>query len=72
MDTPNAKRRTAWIAGAAVIVAVGAYFALRGSGAKELVLYGNIDIREVTFGFRVPGRLASLAVDEGDTVRAVQ
>ncbi len=34
-----------------------------------LTLYGNVDIREVTLGFRVPGKLAKLAYDEGDKVK---
>ncbi|MDD5275931.1 MAG: secretion protein HlyD [Methylovulum sp.] len=36
---------------------------------KELVLYGNVDIREVNLGFRVAGRLAKLVYDEGDKVK---
>lgn len=35
---------------------------------KEFALYGNVDIRQVSLGFRVNGRVASLAVDEGDMV----
>jgi HlyD family secretion protein len=35
-----------------------------------LTLYGNVDIREVTLGFRVPGKLAKLFFDEGDKVKA--
>jgi HlyD family secretion protein len=35
-----------------------------------LALYGNVDIREVTLGFRVPGKLANLRCDEGDKVKA--
>ena len=35
-----------------------------------LTLYGNVDIREVTLGFRVPGKLARLVYDEGDAVMA--
>jgi HlyD family secretion protein len=38
--------------------------------AKEFALYGNVDIRQVSLGFRVDGRLAALAVDEGDMVRS--
>jgi len=73
MDTPTPKRRFALIAAGAVIVAGLAVFALtRGRGPGELVLYGNVDIREVTLGFRVAGRLATLGVDEGDAVRAGQ
>jgi HlyD family secretion protein len=57
----------------AVAIVAGGYFLLqRVRGAGELVLYGNVDIREVTVGFRVAGRLAALNVDEGDTVRAGQ
>ena len=37
---------------------------------SALTLYGNVDIREVTLGFRVPGKLAQLAHDEGDQVKA--
>lgn len=73
MDTSNPKRRIALIAGGVLVVAVLAYVAVSGGrGAPELTLYGNVDIREVTLGFRIPGRLAALAVDEGDSVRAGQ
>ncbi|WP_457580445.1 secretion protein HlyD [Ensifer canadensis] len=34
------------------------------------VLYGNVDIRQVSLGFRVSGRIDKLAVDEGDPVKA--
>lgn len=37
---------------------------------KELVLYGNVDIREVNLGFRVNGKLAALQYDEGDWIKA--
>src|SRR5690242_15580141 len=33
---------------------------------REFVLYGNVDIRQVSLGFRVSGRLSELGVDEGD------
>lgn len=33
-----------------------------------LLLYGNVDIREVQLGFRQPGRVAQMVVDEGDAV----
>ena len=44
------------------------YFARRHAG--ELVLYGNVDIRSVDLGFRVPGRIAIMTVDEGARVKA--
>ncbi|ECR8693766.1 secretion protein HlyD [Salmonella enterica] len=37
-----------------------------------LTLYGNVDIRTVNISFRVGGRLASLNVDEGDTIKVGQ
>lgn len=36
---------------------------------RASVLYGNVDIRQVSLGFRVNGRIASLSVDEGDAVK---
>lgn len=38
----------------------------------KIVLYGNVDIREVDLAFRVGGRLTELLVDEGDTVHKGQ
>ena len=35
-----------------------------------LVLQGNIDVRQVNLAFKVDGRIATLEVDEGDTVKA--
>ncbi len=73
MDTPSPKRRMLLIAiGIALVAGLAAFLVLRGRNAGELTLYGNVDIREVTLGFRVAGRLASIKVDEGDTVRAGQ
>jgi HlyD family secretion protein len=73
MNILTPRRRIALIAGAAIVVLALAFVAVtRGRGAGELVLYGNVDIREVTLAFRVPGRLAKLSVDEGDAVRAGQ
>jgi HlyD family secretion protein len=37
---------------------------------RPLVLYGNVDIRELTLSFRVPGRIESLYLEEGDRVVA--
>ncbi len=34
------------------------------------VFYGNVDIREVTLGFRVGGRVERMMFDEGDRVKA--
>jgi HlyD family secretion protein len=40
--------------------------------AGELVLSGNVDIREVNLSFRVGGRLQQLQVDEGALIKAGQ
>lgn len=40
--------------------------------ADELVLSGNVDIREVNLSFRVGGRLQQLQVDEGAQIKAGQ
>ena len=40
---------------------------LRHDG-DQLVLYGNVDIRQVDLSFRVNGRIAGVLVDEGDAV----
>lgn len=42
-----------------------------GNGSDgALVLYGNVDIREVQLGFRVGGRLERMNFEEGDAVTA--
>ncbi|MGN8159024.1 secretion protein HlyD [Salinisphaera sp. SWV1] len=43
-----------------------------GHGDHGLRLYGNVDIRQVELAFRQPGRLVSVAVEEGDRVKAGQ
>lgn len=46
------------------------HFHQRGPANGTLRLYGNVDIREVSLGFRVSGRLAEVLKDEGDEVKA--
>lgn len=47
------------------------WYFLRDAPSHEAIeLNGNVDIREVDISFRVPGRLQSLAVDEGASVKA--
>ena len=40
------------------------------SEPRTLVLYGNVDIREVNLAFRQPGRLATMVFEEGAAVKA--
>lgn len=52
--------------------AVGGWLWYQSQQDRALTLYGNVDIRTVNMSFRVGGRLASLAVDEGDAIKAGQ
>lgn len=47
-----------------------AYQKLKTPKNRELVLYGNIEIREVDLSFRVSGRLKKMFFEEGDYVKA--
>lgn len=56
-----------------LVVALAAYVLWRqGRGTEAKVLYGNVDIRDVSLAFRVAGRVATVAVDEGDVVHQGQ
>lgn len=37
---------------------------------KDLILYGNVDVRQVDLGFRVSGRVVEMPFQEGDLVSA--
>ena len=52
------------------LVAAGLYFLRREAEAEALVtVYGNVDIREVTLGFRVGGRIEDILFEEGEAVK---
>lgn len=36
---------------------------------RDVVLYGNIEIRQVNLGFQVPGKLEDMKYDEGDKIK---
>jgi len=58
---------------AAVAIAVGGWFLYQryvADDRPQAVFYGNVDIREVTLGFRVGGRVARMRFNEGDEVKA--
>jgi HlyD family secretion protein len=57
---------------ALVAVIAGGTWWYQSRQDNSLTLYGNVDIRSVNLSFRVGGRLASLAVDEGDAITAGQ
>ncbi len=45
------------------------YFRDHNHSKEELTLYGNVDIRTVDLGFRVPGRIEKLFFEEGDLIQ---
>lgn len=81
-DTPDAtakkmtpKKKKMIIAGL-VLLTVGTLAKVRYDQVQrkngELVFQGNVDIHEVTLGFRVGGRVAEVLKQEGDDVQAGQ
>ena len=44
----------------------------RENNSRELVLYGNVDLRQVQLSFNNSERIAALLVQEGDRVRKGQ
>ena len=73
-DRPHGKR---WVLVAlAVAVSAGALFLLagrnKGGGTGQVVIYGNVDIRQVSLAFQDTGRISRLFADEGDRVKAGQ
>jgi HlyD family secretion protein len=57
---------------AALVTALIVRERLVNGSSSELTLYGNVDIRELTLGFRVPGRLEHMFFEEGDRVEPGQ
>ena len=53
-----------------VVVGLGIWYftQYQGSRGGPLQLYGNVDIRQVELGFRVPGRVERMNFEEGDSV----
>ena len=73
MTSVSPKRRIALtIVAVACVAGIGYAAFVRGAHDGDLRLYGNVDIRDVTLGLRVAGKVASVEVDEGDAVRAGQ
>lgn len=45
------------------------YFYDKKIHSSEIVVHGNVDIRQVELGFRIAGRLESMRFEEGDVVK---
>lgn len=56
-----------------LILVLCVYFAVsyfsKNNHKDTITLYGNVDIRQVDLGFRVPGRIEKMAFEEGDLVK---
>lgn len=53
-----------------LLLSAAGWYWWQGRPSGPVQLYGNVDIRTVSPGFRVSGRLQSLNVDEGAVVKA--
>lgn len=54
---------------AIILLALGFYFYSRTHHKEQdLILFGNVDVRQVDLGFRVSGRVILMPFQEGDTV----
>ncbi len=76
-NLPGSHRRWRWLPLAVLVLAAAAgavWYVVNHQVEVEthLVLQGNIDVRQVNLSFKVDGRIETLAVDEGDAVKAGQ
>lgn len=68
-------KRRFWIAAAAVVGLVAGFYwwsARQETDARELALYGNVDLRQVDLAFNNSERVAAILVQEGERVRKGQ
>jgi HlyD family secretion protein len=73
MELLPMKKKPALIVVVLVLIAAGAFaWWLRRprDAGNELVLYGNVDIRQVALAFEGSGRVAAVRAEEGDQVKA--
>ena len=68
MEIGSVKKISVIVAVVALVGGVGYYFVDTDESANELTLYGNIEIRQVTVGFQVPGKIKLMHKEEGDSV----
>lgn len=70
VEMNSVKLRVILVVAIAAMLVAGYWLLSRNPGPKNsLLLYGNVDIREVDLAFRQPGRLAKAFFDEGATVK---
>lgn len=67
------KQKKIAVAVVAALVLSGGYYAYAQLAADEQQpFFGSVDVRDVSLGFRVSGRVGEVLVDEGATVKAGQ
>jgi HlyD family secretion protein len=68
------KIRTTGAVVIATAIAAGAFFHLRANDeiSSELILHGNVDIRQVELAFNASGRISRIDAREGDAVKSGQ
>ncbi|MCK4934273.1 MAG: efflux RND transporter periplasmic adaptor subunit [Simkaniaceae bacterium] len=57
------------VAIAAIVITLIHYVFNANQDANEITLYGNVDVRQVDIGFRVPGQVSKLHFEEGEQVK---
>ena len=60
----------AGLLGLAILIAGWTLYGRNGHSNAEIVLLGNVDVRQVDLAFKAPGRLAAVNFEEGDAVKA--
>lgn len=60
---------SACISIALIIIGAIIFSIEKSSNSDELILYGNVDVRQVDMGFRVPGRVIQMPFQEGAWVK---
>lgn len=65
----NARNRIFILMGILLIVALGIYF-FSTPRVEDLQLIGTVDANEVVLSSRIPGRIQTLTINEGDDVKA--
>ena len=67
----NARNRVFILLGILALIALGWYF-FSTQHSDDLQLIGTVDANEVVVSSRIPGRIQTLTVDEGDDVKVGQ
>src|SRR5688572_27793013 len=60
------------LVGFGLATGLGWWLVGRNDGARDLVMYGNVDLRQVQLSFNNSERIAAVLVQEGDRVRQGQ